>query len=401
MNLLLEPARLKGAVAAIPSKSDAHRALICAALAERGTKLIMAGAPSEDMRATARCVEALGGSVRWEEGGAQVTPIAKAAEKPVLDCGESGSTLRFILPVAAALVDSFSATGRGRLPERPIRELCRAMEAGGCAFSAHVLPLSVSGRLKGGEYALPGNVSSQYVSGLLMAFRLLAGESRVNLTSPLESRGYVEMTIHVMRRFGAAVAETENGFAVCGGGYVSPVTVPIEGDWSNAAFWLAARSLGHGVTVTGLDGASAQPDKRAATLMEALGGGAAVDVSECPDLLPILAVRAAYAMGETRFVNAARLRMKESDRLRAAADGLRALGADVEELPDALAVRGHGGLKGGVAESHGDHRMAMAWAIAALGAAGPVTVRGAEAVNKSYPAFWQEYERLGGRCHVL
>lgn len=402
MNLKLYPARLAGAVAAIPSKSDAHRALICAALADKPTQLILEGEPSEDMWATARCVAALGGAVRWDAGGAAVLPIRETPCAPVLDCGESGSTLRFLLPVAAAVCGGFSAVGQGRLPERPLGALMKAMEAGGCTFSAHKLPLTVSGRLRAGEYALPGNISSQYVSGFLLAFPLLSGESRVRLTTPLESRGYVEMTCNAMRRFGAAVEKLSDGFAVRGGGYVSPGEAQIEGDWSNAAFWLAARSLGHALMVTGLSDASAQPDKRAGTLLDALGGGARVDVSECPDLLPILAVRAAYAAGETCFVNAARLRLKESDRLHAAAEGLSLLGADVAEKPDALLVRGHGGLKGGCAvESYGDHRMAMAWAIAALNADAPISVRGAEAVNKSYPAFWREYERLGGKYDVL
>ena len=402
MDVLLTPGRLSGTVAAIPSKSDAHRALICAALSDRPTAIAMEGEPSEDMHATARCIEALGGAVRWDAGGAHVTPIGTARPNPILDCGESGSTLRFILPVAAALTDKFSAVGHGRLPNRPLGELCTAMEGGGCAFSAHALPLTVTGKLRAGEYALPGNVSSQYISGLLLAFPLLKGESSIRLTSPLESRGYVEMTINVMKRFGVAVEPAGDGFLVRGGSYASPGTVQIEGDWSNAAFWLAARALGHDVAVTGLDESSAQPDKRAASLVGTLGNGRSVDVSECPDLLPILSVCAAYAKGETRFINAARLRIKESDRLHAAAEGLAALGAQVKEEQDALSVYGQGKLPGGcTVGSYGDHRMAMAWAIAAAGAEAPVTVRGAEAVNKSYPAFWQEYQRLGGKCHVL
>lgn len=402
MNVQLFPARLAGTVAAIPSKSDAHRALICAALADRPTRLILDGELSEDMYATGRCLAALGGTIRTASGGVEVSPIREVPEAPLLDCGESGSTLRFILPVAASLCDGFSMIGRGRLPERPLGALCTAMEAGGCTFSAHALPLSVSGRLTPGEYALPGNISSQYISGLLLAFPMLSHESRIRLTTPLESRGYVAMTLSVMRRFGAAAERLADGFRCPGGGYISPGTLEIEGDWSNAAFWLAAHSLGHALTITGLCDASAQPDRQAGALLGMLGGGAEVDVSECPDLLPILAVRAAYAGGETHFLHAARLRLKESDRLHAAAEGLSLLGADVLEMPDALVVRGHGGLRGGcVVSSYGDHRMAMAWAIAALNADEPVTILAAEAVNKSYPAFWREYQRLGGKCNVL
>lgn len=402
MNVQLFPARLAGTVAAIPSKSDAHRALICAALADQPTRLILDGELSEDMHATGRCLAALGGTIRTASGGVEVSPIREVPEAPLLDCGESGSTLRFILPVAASLCDGFSMIGRGRLPERPLGALCTAMEAGGCTFSAHALPLSVSGRLTSGEYALPGNISSQYISGLLLAFPMLPQESRIRLTAPLESSGYVAMTLSVMRRFGADAQWCADGFRCSGGGYVSPGALEIEGDWSNAAFWLAARSLGHALTVTGLCNTSSQPDRQAGALVDALGGGAEVDVSECPDLLPILAVRAAYAGGETHFLHAARLRLKESDRLHAAAEGLALLGADVSEMPDALVVCGHGGLRGECAvSSYGDHRMAMAWAIAALDADGPVTILGAEAVNKSYPAFWREYQRLGGKCNVL
>lgn len=401
MTVLFTPARLSGDTAAIPSKSEGHRLLLLSALAEGETQLAMLGPVSEDIRATARCIEALGGRVRYGAEGVVVTPISRPAPDPALDCGESGATLRFLLPVAAALTEGFSVTGRGRLPRRPLGELCRAMEEGGCAFSAHALPLRVSGRLRPGEYTLPGNVSSQYISGLLMALPLPGGESRIRLTTPLESAGYVEMTMAAMARFGVNVERLEDGFALRGGGYVSPGRMEVEGDWSAGACWLAARSLGHEVKVTGLSSESLQPDRTAAQLMDSLGGGAEVDVSQCPDLLPILAVRAAYCEGETRFVNAARLRAKESDRLHAAALGLGALGAEAEAGEDCLLVRGRGALGGGEVSSFGDHRMAMAWAVAALNAGGPVRLTGAEAVDKSYPGFWREYERLGGNCHVL
>ena len=272
MNVQLFPARLAGTVAAIPSKSDAHRALICAALADQPTRLILDGELSEDMHATGRCLAALGGTILPVSGGVEVSPIREVPKAPLLDCGESGSTLRFILPVAASLCDGFSMIGRGRLPERPLGALCTAMEAGGCTFSAHALPLSVSGRLTSGEYALPGNISSQYISGLLLAFPMLPQESRIRLTAPLESSGYVAMTLSVMRRFGADAQWCADGFRCSGGGYVSPGALEIEGDWSNAAFWLAARSLGHALTVTGLCNTSSQPDRQAGALVDGMPG---------------------------------------------------------------------------------------------------------------------------------
>ena len=238
------------------------------------------------------------------------------------------------------------------------------------------------------------------MSGLLLAAPLLDGETRLQIDGPLESAGYVDMTCATMGRFGALVEARAGGFLVRGGGYRSCRELAVEGDWSNAAFFLAARSMGHAVEVSGLDGASMQPDRCCETLFQRVGAGAHLDVSGCPDLVPVLAVRAAMAEGETHIDGAARLRLKESDRLQAVAEGLTALGVFVTERPDGLSIHG-GGVEGGEVSGYRDHRMVMAWAIAALGAKRPVTVHGAEAVQKSYPGFFQEYERLGGKVDVL
>lgn len=405
MDVRLYPARLSGTAAAIPSKSAAHRALLCAAMCAAPTNLtglpprMDAAHVGADILATAGCIEALGGAVLPGDGAWRVQPC-RPLGGVTLDCGESGSTLRFLLPVAAALTDRFTITGRGRLPERPLGALRAALEAHGCSFAGERLPLTVTGTLRPGRMTLPGGVSSQFVTGLLLAAPLLGGRTEIRIEGRLESAGYVALTRAVMAAFGAPVEERADGFCAAGGGYRSPGAFPVEGDWSNAAFFLAARSMGHAVEVTGLDPASCQPDRCCEALFARVGGGARIDVSGCIDLAPVLAVRAAFAAGETHIDGAARLRLKESDRLRAIAEGLTALGAFVTEREDGLTVHG-GGVAGGAVDGYGDHRMVMAWAVAALGARGPVTVRGAEAVDKSYPEFFDVYTRLGGRCDVL
>ena len=417
MDVIIAPVPLAGTLPAIPSKSDAHRALICSALADRPTVLELPQT-SADIDATCACLEALGAIIARRGDTVTVTPIRSLPEKALLDCGESGSTLRFLLPVAAALCPSVCFTGHGRLPERPIGELKSAMEAHGVAFSSEKLPFDTSGLLVGGNYRLPGNVSSQYITGLLLAMPKLSAPSTLILTTALESAAYVDITLHALRRFRISVNLLSNGYAVPGGQtFSSPGTLAVDGDWSNGAFFLAAGALGRTVTLTGLDLDSPQGDKAVLEVLKSFGAevsvsggdvtvapaplqGITLDVSEIPDLLPILAVVAACASGETRFEGAARLRLKESDRLTATANLLRALGGDAEELPDGLIVRGRA-LTGGTADGCNDHRIVMAAAVAAIRCAGAVTVTGAEAVHKSYPAFFDDYAKLGGDVHVL
>lgn len=417
MDVRLTPAPLRGTLSAIPSKSEAHRLLICAALADRPTELWLPGT-SADLSATERCLWALGaGTVRRGEF-IVVSPISDLPEAPFLDCGESGSTLRFLLPVAAALADRVRLTGRGRLPQRPIGALREAMKDRGTVFSRETLPLETRGRLHGGAFSLPGDVSSQYITGLLLAMPLLAEDSVLTLRTHLESAGYVEITLRALRRFGVEIERDGSRYRVRGGqSFRSPGQLRTEGDWSNAAFFLAAGALGAPVGVAGLDAASPQGDQAAAALLERFGAGVErsdvvsvspaplrgceIDLADIPDLLPVLAVLAACAEGETRFVNGGRLRLKESDRLKTTAALLTALGGDVWELPDGLIVRGRPRLAGGTVDGANDHRIVMAAAVAAIRCAQPVTIRGAEAVEKSYPAFFADYQKLGGNVHVL
>ncbi|MCI9268956.1 MAG: 3-phosphoshikimate 1-carboxyvinyltransferase [Lawsonibacter sp.] len=388
MNLCITPGPLEGTVTPPPSKSQAHRAILAQLLAGGGTVSNLE--TSQDIEATQRCAAAL---------------KAQGTDLPLLDCGESGSTLRFLIPIALALRGGGRFTGRGRLMDRPQKPYFDIFDEKGIFYEQKDGALTVKGELKPGEYRLPGNVSSQFVTGLLYALPLLEGESRIVLTSPLESRGYVDMTLDVLDRFGVRVEVLEDGFLVPGDQVFQARDFTIEADWSQAAFWLAAGLLGNPVLTVGLSDQSTQGDRvideHFASFAWGTGRRVEIDVSDCPDLLPPLAVMAAFHDGTTRLTNAARLRLKESDRLATVTKMLTALGGQVEEGPDWLAIPGTRFLKGGTVDGANDHRIVMAAAIAATRCTGPVTILGAEAVNKSYPRFWEEYKRLGGEFDVL
>ncbi len=367
-----------------------------------------------------RCLRALGAEFTRPGDTLRVTPIGRPVPNALLPCGESGSTLRFLLPVAAALGASARFTGEGRLPERPVKDLLYCLRAHGAVFDRETLPLTVSGALSGGDYTLPGDISSQYVSGLLLALPLLKQDSRIILRSALRSSGYVEMTLAALSQFSVSFVRQADGFFIAGGqGFrAGDGTLEVEGDWSNAAFFLAAGAIGSAVTVTGLRADSRQGDRIIADLLKKFGAqvrmegdavtvfpghlrGLTVDLGDIPDLLPPLAIVAAAADGETRFINAARLRLKESDRLSAVAALLRSLGAEAEEGPDFLTVRGGKRLRGGAADSRGDHRIAMACALAAVVCDGDIILENPAVVEKSYPDFFSDYHRMGGKSHVV
>lgn len=390
MDVCIQPRRLSGAVTPPPSKSMAHRAVLALALTEGGGSL-SGLTPSRDILATERCVAAL--KAPAGEGGL-----------PLLDCGESGATLRFLIPVALALRHGGVFTGRGRLMERPQRPYFDIFDEKGIAYRQADGVLTVRGVLPPGIYRLPGDVSSQFVTGLLFALPLLPGDSEIRVTSPLESRDYVNMTLDMLKRCGISVERrNDETFLVPGNQTYQARDITLEADWSQAAFWYAAGFLGSAVELRGLNPGSLQGDRVIAGLSRQLSlpGETEIDVSPCPDLLPPLAVMAAVRDGVTRFVNAARLRMKESDRLTTVCRMLTALGGQAEEGPDSLTVRGVPALSGGVVDGANDHRVVMAAAVAATRADGPVTLLGADAVQKSYPSFWEDYQKLGGVFHVL
>lgn len=395
MDIRISPHPLRGGVTVPASKSDAHRALILAALADRPT-FVGCAETNRDIDATAGCLNALGASVSRVDGGFSVEPVSAVPDSCTLDCGESGSTLRFMLPVAASLGAGARFIGAGRLGDRPLGPLVDALKAGGCALSSDRLPLETGGQLAVGNYAFPGDISSQFITGMLMALARLGGGS-VSLTSKLESAGYVDMTVRTLAKFGVSVERRGDVFNVSGS-LRTPDALSVEGDWSAAAFFFEANALGGAVEISGVDGDSAQPDRAAATLFPSLGG--TVDVSGCPDLFPALALAACGVESPTEFVGGARLRLKESDRISATAAVIRAMGGDCAERPDGLLVA-PAALGGGSVDSANDHRIVMAAAVAAAFAHGETIIHGAEAVAKSYPAFFDDFRSLGGVFDVL
>lgn len=409
MTITITPGKLSGSVTPPPSKSQAHRLLIAAALAH-GESVISNVALSQDIEATLRCLEELGaeftvdGSTITVRGmGANAMSPLRRMAYPRLDCGESGSTLRFLIPIALAVRGGGIFTGHGRLMERPLKPYFDLFDEKGIAYELKDNTLTVSGLLEPGEYRLPGDVSSQFFTGLLFALPLLGGPSALIPTGPLESGGYVQMTLQAMALFGVEFPATLSlppHYHPQGNQTYRAANAAVEADWSQAAFWYAAGALGNPVVPAGMDPYSLQGDRVVMEQLLALSGPGdlALDVSGCPDLVPPLAATAALRAGRaTRLTNAARLRIKESDRLASVTAVLGALGADITEGPDFLEIRGKETLSGGAAvDSFNDHRIAMMAAIAATRCETPITITGAQCVAKSYPDFWEVYGQLGG-----
>ncbi len=401
MERVLFPGRFVGEVTPPPSKSMAHRLLLGAALAA-GESQVDNVEHSQDIEATLRCMEALGAKAVFSQRCCTVQGIRTSGHGetlPVFDCGESGSTLRFLIPIALAVVGGGVFVGHGRLMARPQKPYAELFAEKGIRFVQEEDKLTVEGKLQPGEYCLPGNVSSQFFTGLFYALALLDGPSVVRSTTALESRSYLTMSLRVLERFGIDWTEVEPGvFFYDGRSRYTPGKHRVEGDWSAAAFWYEANSMGSRVNILGLDENSPQGDRVVSQWVELLAesGSVVVDVRDCPDFVPALSAMAALRAGEkTEIVNAARLRIKESDRLAAVTDVLGKMGADITELPEGLVIHGKRELAGGCTiSSHNDHRIAMMAAVAASRCRKPVTLTGAEAVAKSYPGFWEDYDRL-------
>ncbi len=408
MNVTIRPQKLCGTITPPPSKSQAHRLIIAAALAD-GESVLSNVAFSQDILATLSCMEQLG--ARWEkidgstirvQGLAAGAPVLQKDGMPHFDCGESGSTLRFLIPIALAVAGGGVFSGRGRLMERPQTPYFDLFEEKGIFWEQKDGTLTVRGTLESGTFLLPGNVSSQFFTGLLYALPLLDGASRITATTALESESYIAMTMDALKGCGVAVDVLEGkqgSFFVPGAQRYAPTQRRVEADWSQAGFWYAAMALGNLVDVTGMNENSRQGDQVVADACVKLcqSGDVELDVADCPDLVPPLAAMAAVRKGTARIVHAARLRIKESDRLSAVTAVMNALGAHIEELHDGLVICGVETLCGGVSvDACNDHRIAMMAAVAATRCKEPVTIEGAECVRKSYPDFWEDYEMLGG-----
>lgn len=408
-----------GTVNVPPSKSDVHRAIICAAMAN-GVSRISPVALSNDIKATIGCIKALGADAVLENNVLTVDGTNMYKNKTaLLDCGESGSTLRFFIPIAAVGNVNATFVGKGKLPQRPIGIFTEALpKAGTTCETEGGLPLEINGQLKSGIFEIPGNVSSQFITGLLLALPILEGDSEIVLTSPLESVGYIAMTIRTMKQFGVNIDTTESGWHIKGGQTYKSCNYTTDGDWSQAAFFMVLGAVSGKVTIKGVAKDSTQGDKKCAEILARFGAkvtqldnevtvekgelkAITIDASQIPDLVPVLSVCAAFAEGTTKIINAERLRIKECDRLKATAELLNNLGGKVKELSDGLEITGVSSLKGGNVNGYNDHRIVMSAAVCAARSDEDITATFAMSINKSYPDFYIDYNSIGGKANVL
>ncbi|MGN0641706.1 MAG: 3-phosphoshikimate 1-carboxyvinyltransferase [Huintestinicola sp.] len=410
MDIKITPSKLIGKVSAPSSKSYSHRMLIAAALSD-GVSEISNITDSNDITVTVGALEALGANIIPDGSVYTVRGINSPSPKADIDCGESGSTLRFIIPIAAALGTESVFTGHGKLPERPITAYIREMSKKGISFDRESgLPLKMSGKLEAGEYLLEGDISSQYITGLLFALPLCSEDSVIRLTSPLQSKPYADMTVAALSMFGVTVKESViDGlpiYLIKGGQKYKAHSCSIEGDYSQAAFFYTANALGSEISVDNLNESSVQGDKAITDIIGDCGGKMplkpfTVDVGDIPDLVPILTVLGCFTEGTSRIVNAARLKIKESDRITAIANALNAIGGNVCGGEDSIEINPIKKFTGGVVDACNDHRIVMAAAIAATCSDAPVVIKGAEAVRKSYPCFFEDYRALGGIAEII
>lgn len=413
MEIKLSPASLKGRVDIPGSKSYAHRMLTTAAFSHADS-VLSGDFSSDDMKATLRVLTALGARIQPIAGGVKVMP-AVIPERATADCGESGSTLRFAVPVSAALGIQTTFIGSKRLGERPMEELFDCLSEHGIEISGRGLPFTLSGKLTAGDYSINAARSSQFVTGLLLALPLLNGDSTLTVHGEA-SKAYIDITLDVLNACGAQISRQDNTFFIRGGGYNVSGEKRVEGDWSNAAFWMVAGIFGEQIDIGNLNGSSRQGDRRVAELLRQAGGDVFMqdgyltakrsslhaiefDADDIPDAVPAMSVALAAASGTSAITGVKRLRLKESDRLTAVLDMLTRLGvpARYDGQNDALIITGIQSFNGAALFSYNDHRLAMAGAVAALRARSCVTLSGAEAVNKSYPAFFSDYQSLGGK----
>lgn len=419
MDITIEPKPLEGTLRIPSSKSMTHRELIAAALAEGETK-VTGVTWSQDIEATVRILSLFGAEITKEETEEGITVtidggLKKQKEILTADAGESGSTLRFLIPLGLLSGNHVIYTGRGRLSERPLTPYYEIFDEKQISYQTKGgLPLEVEGNLPAGLYELPGNVSSQFFTGLLFALPLAAGDSVLRSTTALESESYVEMTLDTLARHGITIYKKASGlYEIPGGQHYKAGTFAVEGDYSQAAFWLVSGLAGGKMTLTGLSDTSLQGDQGILQILESMGGsisksgpiiaetsathGTVMDAENVPDLVPAVAALAAVSEGRTEIIHGERVRLKECDRLHAMAAELNKLGADVTERPDGLMIEGKKSLRGGIVSSWNDHRIAMALAAITPKLEGPLTIEGAESVKKSYPGFWEDFKKAGGR----
>lgn len=421
MKMILSPSKLDGKIVAPASKSCMHRALICGAVADKPTKIICSSF-SKDTHATIACLKELGAEFEYKKESITVYPINQNSadnKECVLDCNESGSTLRFMLPLAAALGRRCTFIGAKRLGERPLKPLCEALNSHGVETAYpedSFLPLKINGKLSGGTFEIPGDISSQFITGLLFALGVTGG-GEIKTTTPLKSKPYIDITTDMQKKFNVSVTKTKDGYSIKKGQkYISPEKINIEGDYSNAAFWLVAGAIGSKekiicenlyektlqgdcrvIDILAQMGADITREGKSITVCKSLLKGIEIDADDIPDIVPILCVAASQAEGKTVFRNIERLRAKESDRVKSTLNMLRALGCSITADDNAITVE-KSTLHGGTVLSENDHRIAMSGAIASLVCDGEVIIEDAQAVSKSYPDFYEKFKLLGGKC---
>ncbi|MGH4117577.1 3-phosphoshikimate 1-carboxyvinyltransferase [Clostridium sp.] len=414
----ITPSNIQGKISVPPSKSLSHRAIIAAGLANDNSNIENV-VFSEDILATCSAMGALGVSVT--KGGGNVMINGKkflSITQNEIDCAESGSTLRFLIPIALLTESEFTFTGRGRLVARPLTPYYKIFQEQGIKYSSSGgLPLTVQGKLKAGVYKLPGNISSQFITGLLFALPLLKGDSKIIVTTELESKAYVDLTIDVLSKFSVHIENVGyNEINITGNQKYIARNYRVEGDFSQAAFWLVAGVLGGEIQCEDMNINSLQGDKAIVDIIMRMGGnisieqgkikvskskthGVIIDASEFPDLVPILAVLASLSKGTTKIINAGRLRIKECDRLKAMATELTKLGGNVVETEDGLIIHGKENLRGGTVDSYNDHRIAMSLSIASIRCSKPVIITDSACIKKSYPEFYKDFVMLGGKVN--
>ncbi|MGN1411820.1 MAG: 3-phosphoshikimate 1-carboxyvinyltransferase [Oscillospiraceae bacterium] len=409
MDIKITPSKLRGIVDIPSSKSMTHREIICASLS-KGTSIISGVSFSKDIYATLSAMESLGAEYSIKDDTITIKGISTPRDGSTIDCCESGSTLRFIIPIVGALGVKSTLIGQGRLPERPITPFIRELPKKGVSFEYNnTMPFSMSGQLTNGTFELEGDISSQFITGLLFALPLLDGNSKIVMTSPLQSKPYVDMTIDCMKNFGVYVQSTDYGYYIEGNQEYKPLNHRVEGDYSQSAFFYVANAIGNDVILQNLSKNSIQGDKKIVEICEKscynIKGNRlnsyTINATDIPDLVPILAVLGSFGNGISKIVGAERLKIKESDRLVATADALNRIGGKVTPTDDGLIIEPIENFTGGTVDSFGDHRIVMAIAIATTRSTGDVTILGANAVEKSYPNFFRDYENLGGKLNVI
>ncbi|MBW6410837.1 3-phosphoshikimate 1-carboxyvinyltransferase [Clostridium weizhouense] len=423
-NLKLHPTKLKGKVTIPPSKSMAHRAVICAALGD-GVSKIENIDYSDDIIATINAMVSLGAKITKNEDHLEIIGLkSEQGQKNieyqrVIDCNESGSTLRFLVPIAALFEGCNRFIGRGNLGKRPLDtyyDIFDKQDIKYC-YSKDTLDLNTEGKLKPGEFELKGNISSQFITGLLFALPLLDGDSKIIITTELESKGYIDLTLSAMRDFGIEIINNDyKSFEIMGNQTYKSRNYRVEGDYSQAAFFLVGDVLSNNIIIDGLKLDSLQGDKEVIDILERMGmklikysdgilgktdrnlKSTIIDASQCPDIIPVISLAASLSEGTTEIINAGRLRIKECDRLTAVRSELNKLGANITEKEDGLIINGVKKLKGGTnVWSHKDHRIAMTLAIASTVCEEPIILEDYECVSKSYPKFFDDFKVLGGK----